>query len=103
MGDMNCAEDFLRFALAHVLKHCGSDLAFLAKHYDKELVDKLTQVAETPFARITYTEAIDMLKAVEGVAWEYPPTWGEELHTEHEKYLAEVVFKKPLIVRDYPK
>lgn len=103
VDDMNCAEAYLRFCLSHVLEHCMEDLRFLAKHYDAELIATLRSVADTPFARITYTEAVDILLAVKGVKWEYPVEWGEELQTEHERYLAETHFKKPLIVYNYPK
>jgi asparaginyl-tRNA synthetase len=101
--DMNCAEAYLRYCLSHVLKHCTDDLRFLAEHYDKELLTTLTSVADTPFARLTYTEAVDILLAAKDQPWEYPPKWGEELQTEHERYLAEKHCKKPLIVYNYPK
>jgi len=105
--DMNCAEAFLQHCLKHVLEHCKDDLAFLQQHYDKELIATLEGVANSPFERITYTKAVALCAKVPGprtgVAWEYPPEWGKELQTEHERYLAETVFKKPVIVFNYPK
>ena len=92
--DMNCAEAFLTYCLKKVLGSCADDLAFLAKHYDAELINKLQHVTSTPFARVTYTEAIQILSDAKGVKWEHPPTWGKELQTEHEKYLAEVTLAR---------
>ena len=118
-NNMDCAEGYLRHCFRHVLEHNAEDLAFLddfeekrkqeAGETDQEqrLRDRLEIVAKNDFARITYTEAIDIVKGVPGpragVPWEFPPQWGEELQTEHEKYLAEVVYKKPVIVYNYPK
>ncbi|KAJ1617595.1 hypothetical protein T492DRAFT_605268 [Pavlovales sp. CCMP2436] len=107
--DMNLAEAYLKHCFAHVLAHCAEDLAFLSKMYDKgegpKLPDRLRQITEQPFVRITYTEAVELLQAAEraGKVWEFPPVWGEELQTEHERYLCEVTFKKPTIVYNYPK
>jgi aspartyl/asparaginyl-tRNA synthetase len=74
---------------------------------EPKLRERLRTVVDHDFARCSYTEAVEIVKKVsgprEGVAWEYPPAWGEELQTEHEKYLAEVVYKKPVIVYNYPK
>mmetsp|Transcript_48907 Transcript_48907/g.121347 ORF Transcript_48907/g.121347 Transcript_48907/m.121347 type:complete len:338 (+) Transcript_48907:562-1575(+) len=110
-NDMDCAEAYLRYCYRHVLEHCEEDLAFLDKNYTPEgepsLFEKLKLVVSQPFARMTYTDAIAEVSKVDGpaagVKWEFPPAWGNELQTEHEKYLAEVIFKKPVIVYNYPK
>jgi len=117
--NMNCAEGYLRYCFKYVLENCMDDLAFLEDYEEKrkeeegetdaeeKLRARLEVVANNDFARITYTEAVELVSKVpgpkEGVPWEYPPKWGEELQTEHEKYLAEVEFKKPVIVYNYPK
>jgi len=118
--NMNCAEGYLRHCFRHVLEECGEDLAFLEEAEEKrkqeagedtdgeaKLRERLQVVADNDFARITYTEAVAIVQKVPGpkpgVAWEFPPKWGEELQTEHEKYLAESVYKKPVIVYNYPK
>lgn len=106
--DMNLAEAYLKACFAHVLQHCAPDLQFLEDMYDKDkagprLRARLQQIVDEPFVRITYTEAIELLVRVEGKAWEFPPAWGEELQTEHERFLCEVTFKRPTIVYNYPK
>ena len=106
-GDMNCAEGFLRFAFQYVLDNCDEDLTFLSsKYFDPELKTRLKVVASEPFVRITYTEAMETC-AKEAKKnpkrFEYPTTWGLELQTEHERFLAEEVYKKPVIVYNYPK
>ena len=102
--DMDCAEAYLKHCLTHVLEHCDEDLAFFEKNISKDdLRERLRQVATVPFARITYTEAVDhVLKADK--KFEFPVEWGCDLQSEHERYLTEEVFKNtPVIVRDYPK
>ena len=102
--DMDCAEAYLKHCLSHVLEHCDEDLAFFEKNVSKDnLRERLRQVATVPFARITYTEAVDhVLKADK--TFEFPVEWGCDLQSEHERYLTEEVFKNtPVIVRDYPK
>ncbi|KAG8468124.1 hypothetical protein KFE25_007176 [Diacronema lutheri] len=106
--DMNLAEAYLKHCFAHVLASCAEDLAFLSDMYDKDkpgpkLAARLSQIVDEPFARVTYTEAIELLCKVEGKAWEFPPKWGEELQTEHERHLCEHTFCKPTIVYNYPK
>jgi asparaginyl-tRNA synthetase len=105
--DMNLAEAYLKACFAHVLAHCADDLRFLSGLYDKnegpKLLERLQQIVDAPFVRISYTEAVAILQAVEGRAWEFPPVWGAELQTEHERYLCEVTFKSPTIVYNYPK
>ncbi len=102
-GDMDCAEAYLRHCFRHVLQHFDEDLSFLQKMYDADLKAKLQVVADTPFARITYTEAVELCQKQPASRWEFAPTWGSELQTEHEKYLAEEVYHKPVIVYNYPK
>ena len=102
--DMNCAEAYLRFCFKYVLEHCADDLDFLNKTVDEGLIKKLEAVVAQPFARITYTEAIEILLSKgKDQPFEYKPEWGQELQTEHERFLAEVVYQKPVIVYNYPK
>lgn len=103
--DMQCAEDYVRHCLQHVLKSNRQDLEFLSKMYDKESLSRIENVAQNAFGRVSYSDAIDILtKAVnDGVKFVYPVSWGIDLATEHERYLAEVVYKKPVIVYNYPK
>lgn len=85
--DMQCAEDYVRFCLKYVLQHCLGDLEFMAKMYDKEAVNRVRQVAENEFGRISYTEAIELLKKAvsDGKSFVYPVEWGIDLATEHER------------------
>ncbi len=101
-GDMQLAEDFLKHLFRHALSHCADDLAFFAERFDKTLIDTLTHIADSEFARMSYTEAVAVLQGC-GHAFEYPVTWGCDLQSEHERYLAEVHCKKPLILTDYPR
>lgn len=104
--DMSCAEDYVRFCCKHLLSHCRSDLEFITKMIDKEAVSRLEQVASTPFKRVSYTEAVDILEkaiAAGDKKFEYPVSWGIDLQSEHERYLTEEVFKQPVIVYNYPK
>ena len=103
--DMNCAEAYVRHACQALLDRCPDDLAFMAKQYDAGCVERLRGVVTQPFGRVSYTEAVDiLLKAVaDGKAFEFPVAWGEDLKSEHERHLAEVVFKRPVIVFNYPK
>ena len=100
-GNADLAEAFIKHCINHALTQCEEDLAFFDKRIEKGLIDALTAVHDTPFARITYTDAIGVLQK-SGQSFEYPTTWGEMLQTEHEKYLTDVVFKGPVIVTDYP-
>jgi asparaginyl-tRNA synthetase len=103
--DMQCAEDYVKYCLNYVLEHCPEDLAFISKMYDKEALDRVKHVAASPFGRVSYTEAIELLKkaVADGKEFVYPVEWGIDLATEHERYLAEEIFKKPVIVYNYPK
>jgi len=100
--DADLAEDFLKSIIAACLNANMEDLEFLAKWYDKELIPTLRHIVETPFERITYTEAVALLES-SGEVFEYPTKWGSDLQTEHERYLTEKRIKKPVIVTDYPK
>ena len=99
--DMECAESYLQFCVKYVLEHCKEDLAFFDQFIENGLLERLRQVAETPFARLTYTEAVEiLLKAPK--TFEFPVSWGTDLQSEHERYLAEVHCKKPVILTNYP-
>jgi len=100
--NMDLAEDFLKFLMQYILDHCMDDLEFLNKMYDNELMDRLRHIIDSKFERLTYTEAIDILKA-SGQTWEFPVDWGSDLQAEHERYLVENHFGKPVILTDYPK
>ncbi len=97
-----CAESYLQYVVRYVLKHCSEDLAFFDQFIEKGLLERLRQVAESSFARLTYTEAIDILQK-SGRKFEFPCDWGSDLQSEHERYIAEEYCKKPVILTDYPK
>jgi asparaginyl-tRNA synthetase len=99
--NMNLAEDFLQSLLRYALEHCKDDLEFLAGMYDKELIERLNFVIDNRFERITYTRGIEILQQ-SGEKFEFPVTWGVDLQTEHERFLVEKHFRKPVIVTDYP-
>ncbi|MCG3181742.1 MAG: Asparagine--tRNA ligase [Phycisphaerae bacterium] len=99
--DADLAEEFLRTIFSEVLTRCPEDMAFFEKWIDKEVVATLRHVIDNDFVRLTYTEAIDVLTKA-GREWAYAPEWGKDLQTEHERYLTEENFKKPVIVTDYP-
>ncbi|ALW84888.1 asparagine--tRNA ligase [Hymenobacter sedentarius] len=100
--NMDLAEDFLKSLVKYALEHCADDLAFLNEQYDKELLGRLNSVVETDFKRLTYTEAIEILKSAKQ-KFEFPVDWGTDLQSEHERYLVEKHFKKPVILTNYPK
>ena len=100
--DMDLAEDMVRYCVKHVMNTCAEDLELFAKYVDTTLPETLKNIVEKGFARITYTEAIEIMKK-SGRKFEYTPEYGIDLQTEHERYLAEEHFKRPVIVRDYPK
>jgi asparaginyl-tRNA synthetase len=100
--NMDLAEDFLKFLIRYALENCADDLEFLNNMYDKELVERLNSIVNTDFERLTYTEAVDILQK-SGQKFEFPCTWGSDLQSEHERYLVEKHFKKPVILTDYPK
>ena len=100
--DMRLAEEFLKYTIRYVLDHCREDLEFFNQFIEKSVLATLEHVADANFAHLSYTDAI---KAVLDAnrAWEFPVQWGSDLQTEHERFLSEEVFKKPVIVTDYPK
>ena len=100
--DMKLAEDMIRFAIKYVMEKCLDEIEFFNEFYDKELIDRLNSVINSDFARVTYTDAIKLLEK-EKDKFEYPVYWGCDLQTEHERYLTEQIFKKPVFVIDYPK
>lgn len=100
--NMELAEDFLKYLIQYALDNCQDDLQFLAKMYDNELIDRLKFVVDNDFVRLDYTEGIDILMK-SGVKFEFPVSWGLDLQSEHERYLVEQHFKKPVILINYPK
>lgn len=101
-GDMQVAEDFLKFLFKKVLTECKEDMEFFSKFVEKGVRETLEAVINTPFAHMTYTEAIEVLEK-NNKHFDYPVKWGSDLQTEHERYLTEVHCKSPVIVTDYPK
>ena len=100
--NMDLAEEFLQYLIKYVLDNCPDDLEFLNKMYDNTLVERLKTVSETKFERLTYTEAVDILMN-SGQKFEFPVSWGIDLQSEHERYLVEKHFNKPVILTNYPK
>ena len=100
--DMACAEDMLKYIIRYVMENAPEELAFFNQFVDKGLIERLEHVVSSEFAHVTYTEAVDILQK-SGEKFEYKVEWGAELQTEHERYLTEKVFKRPLFVTDYPK
>lgn len=96
------AESYVKFLINEVLTHCEADIEFFTKFYDKELKARLDHLVASPFEKITYTEAVEILIASKH-PFEYKPSWGIDLQSEHERFLSEQHFKKPVIVTDYPK
>lgn len=103
--NMQLAQDFIQHCVRWALDHCQDDLSFLNEMYDKELIERLKFVTENDFKRLTYTEGISILEeaVAKGVKFEFPVGWGTDLQSEHERYLVEQHFKKPVILTDYPK
>ncbi|MBR5545414.1 MAG: asparagine--tRNA ligase [Clostridia bacterium] len=100
--DMELAESMLKYVIGHVLAEAPEEMAFLNNFVEKGLIDRLTAIVNSDFARCSYTEAIDILKA-SGQKFDYPVEWGVDLQTEHERYLSEKHFGKPVFVYNYPK
>jgi asparaginyl-tRNA synthetase len=100
--NMKLAEEFLKFTIRYVLDRCGEDLQFFNERIEKTVLSTLAHVAESKFGHMTYSDAIHELKKA-GRSWEFPVEWGNDLQTEHERFLTEEIFKKPVIVTDYPK
>jgi asparaginyl-tRNA synthetase len=99
--DMELAENYLKFIIQAVLKNCLADLEFFDAFVEKGLIARLQHVASSPFAHLSYTEAVEILKK-SGKTFEFPIQWGADLQSEHERYLAEEYCKKPVILTDYP-
>jgi len=100
--NMNLAEDFLKYLIKYALENCKDDLEFLCKMYDEELISRLKFVTENDFKRLTYTEGVEILMKADQ-KFEFPVNWGIDLQSEHERYLVEKHFKKPVILTGYPK
>ena len=100
--DMRLAEDMIKYIIAYVLENAPEEMAFFNQFVDKGLLERLNHVMTSDFGHVTYTEAIELL-APHNDQFEYPVHWGSDLQTEHERYLTEVVFKRPVFVTDYPK
>ncbi|MEC4983621.1 MAG: asparagine--tRNA ligase [Oscillatoria sp. PMC 1068.18] len=101
-GDMDLAEEFLKYIFQYVLENCAEDMEFFNQRIDKTVLATADNIINNDFERITYTEAIALLEKADR-KFEFPVEWGADLQSEHERYLAEELFKKPVIVRDYPK
>lgn len=101
-GNMDVAEDMIKYVITYVLEHCPEEMEFFNKFVDKGLLDRLDNIVNSDFERITYTEAVEILKK-SGEDFQYPVEWGIDLQTEHERYITENVYKKPVFVTDYPK
>lgn len=100
--DMQLAEDMLKYVISYVLEHCSQDIEFFNRFFDKGLIERLNNIVNSDFAKVSYTDAIEILKKNDN-KFEYKVSWGIDLQTEHEKYLTEQIFKKPVFVTDYPK
>ena len=100
--DMDLAEDMLKYIINYVLENAPEEMQFFNSFVDKGLLERLQHVASSDFERVDYTDAIDILQK-SGEKFEYKPEWGKELQTEHERYLTEKVFKKPIFVINFPK
>lgn len=100
--NMDLAEEFIKYLVKYALENCMDDLKFLNDMFDKELIERLRGVVETDFVRLPYTEGVDILMK-SGVKFEFPVYWGADLQSEHERYLVEKHFMRPVILTDYPK
>ena len=100
--DMDLAEDLLKYVINYVLENAPEEMEFFNQFVDKGLIDRLKNIVENDFERVTYTKAIELLTA-SGKAFEYPVSWGCDLQTEHERYITEEIYKKPVFLIDYPK
>lgn len=100
--NMQLAEDMMKYIISYVLENAPEEMAFFNQFIDNTLLDRLENIVNSEFARVTYTEAVELLKK-SGKKFEYPVEWGIDLQTEHERYLTEEIFKKPVFVINYPK
>ena len=101
-GDMDVAEAMVKYIIDYVMESCKEEIEFLNNFVDKGLIERLKNVSESEFVRLTYTEAISILEKVKD-KFEFPVYWGCDLQSEHERYLTEQVYKKPVFLTDYPK
>ena len=101
-GDMDAAEDMIKYVIRTVMAKCPDEINFFNSFVDKGLLDRLHNVVSSEFAKVTYTEAVETLEK-NNDKFEYKVSWGTDLQTEHERYLTEEVFKRPVFVTDYPK
>jgi asparaginyl-tRNA synthetase len=99
--DADLAEDFLKYVIGAVLHDCDEDMQQLNQWVDKTLIETLSGVVKSGFERVTYTEAMKLLEAADR-KWDFPPAWGKDLQTEHERFLAEQTFRRPVIITDSP-
>lgn len=99
--DMDLAEDMLKFVISYVMENCSEEMEFFNNFVDKTLLERLNNVVNSEFGRISYTDAIKELEKCND-KFEFPVSWGCDLQTEHERYLSEIIFKKPVFVTDYP-
>jgi asparaginyl-tRNA synthetase len=102
IDDMNLAEDMVKYIINYVMENAPEEMNFFNSFIDTTLFDRLNNIVNSDFGRVTYTEAVELLKK-SGQQFEYPVEWGIDLQTEHERYLTEKIFKKPIFVIDYPK
>lgn len=100
--DMDVAEDMIKYIINYVMENAPEEMEFFNKFVDKGLLDRLQNIISSDFERITYTEAVEMLRK-SGEKFQYPVEWGIDLQTEHERYITEKIYKKPVFVTDYPK
>ena len=101
-GLAELAEEFLKYIFSYALEHCAEDMAFFNQWYDRSAISTLEGIVNTSFERLTYSEAVDILKG-SGEAFEFPVDWGQDLQSEHERFLTEKKIGKPVIVTDYPR
>ncbi len=99
---MDLATDMIKYVLAYVMEQCPDEMKFFNQFYDKGLLERLQNIVDSDFVRLSYTDAIKLLTE-SGKEFEYPVSWGVDLQTEHERYLTEEVYGKPVFVTDYPK
>lgn len=100
--NMDLAEDMIKYIISYVLENCPEEMDFFNRFMDKGLLERLNGLVNADFARVSYTEAVELLKK-SGQKFEYPVEWGIDLQTEHERYLTEEIYKAPVFVTDYPK
>lgn len=100
--NMACAQDYLKYAISYALNSCSQDMEFFEQHIEPGIIKKLEHIVSTPFQELTYTDAVTILQK-SSKKFEFPVSWGADLQSEHERYLAEEYFKKPIILINYPK